>query len=128
MTADGSTIYGQVFNFVGRPLYTITSASIRFAKDWLSADYRLDLSQWTLSYINGISDNGKIVAGYGINSDGHTETWVTDLSTAPVPLLVGAWLMGTGLRRSPAYVASKTLKLSPSIPSDCLGSMLALMS
>ena len=35
----------------------------------------VDLSGWELSDVNGISADGQIVAGNGINPDGNTEAW-----------------------------------------------------
>jgi hypothetical protein len=106
LSADGFMVFGQVFNF-DMTTYKITSEGMiwdrangmRFAKDWLTADYGLDLTNWTLTYINGISDDGKTVAGTAIDPNGNTQAWVADLRAAPaaVPLPSSVWLMGSGL-------------------------------
>jgi len=102
ITADGSMIFGQVFNvspsFTSEGMIWDRAHGMRFAKDWLSADYGLDLANWTIGYVAGISDDNQIITGVGINPNGNTEAWVADLhATAPVPLPSGVWLMGSGL-------------------------------
>jgi len=106
ITGDGSMVFGQVFNF-DTATYKITSEGMvwdrahgmRFAKDWLTADYGLDLANWTLTYVNGISDDGKTVVGTAIDPSGNTQAWVADLRATPaaVPLPSSVWLMGSAL-------------------------------
>jgi probable HAF family extracellular repeat protein len=103
ISEDGSLVFGMVFNYA-TPTTPFTQEGMvwdrthgmRFAKDWLSQDYGLDLSLWTLQYVSGISDDGKTVVGYGLHN-GNTEAWVANLAAAPVPVPAGIWLLGSGL-------------------------------
>ncbi len=55
-------------------------------------DYGLDLTGWTLTYAEGISDNGLTVVGFGTNPSGDTEAWI-----AVIPEPSTALLLATGL-------------------------------
>lgn len=48
----------------------------------LTSSYGLDLTGWTLSVANGISNDGKSIVGYGSNPLGQTEAWI---ATVPEP-------------------------------------------
>jgi hypothetical protein len=54
-------------------------------KDVLVNDYGLDLTGWTLISAQGISDDGRTIAGHGFNPDGYREAWV---ATIPEPQLM----------------------------------------
>lgn len=104
ISVDGSLVFGQVFNydsvtstFTNEGMVWDRAHGMRFAKDWLTQDYGIDLAGWTLQYVSGVSDDNKVVVGYGINPNGNTEAWMANLNSAPVPLPAGGYLMVTGL-------------------------------
>jgi len=49
--------------------------SIRDLREVLSTDFALDVTEWWLTEATGISSNGRVIVGYGINPDGNTEAW-----------------------------------------------------
>jgi hypothetical protein len=59
-----------------------TANGMQNLRDVLVNDYSLDLTGWTLSTANGISNDGLTIAGCGINPDGYDEAWI---ATIPEP-------------------------------------------
>jgi uncharacterized membrane protein len=53
------------------------------------------LDGWTLATARGVSYDGNIIVGDGINPFGDTEAWMVNLTTVPVPGAV--WLFGSAL-------------------------------
>ena len=53
------------------------------------------LIDWVLLSATGVSANGKIITGFGIDPSGYTEAWVAHLSN--VPLAAALPLFATGL-------------------------------
>ena len=47
-------------------------------KGWFDAG--LDLTGWRLDYAEGISADGRAIAGYGFDPDGHREAWLVRFS------------------------------------------------
>jgi uncharacterized membrane protein len=52
----------------------------------LATDYGLDLKGWALRCAVGISDDGTVIAGYGVNPVGVVDSWIARL---PAPSLLG---------------------------------------
>jgi probable HAF family extracellular repeat protein len=95
VSADGSIVvgYGTVAKEGGGSRHEAflwdATDGMQHLYDLLVADP--DLAGWTLTDATGISANGRIIVGYGINPDGNTEAWRADLSPVPLP---GAALLG----------------------------------
>lgn len=54
-----------------------------------------DLAGWTLLRANAISDDGKVVAGIGLDAEGDLEGWVADLTiTCTPPASIGSVSLG----------------------------------
>jgi uncharacterized membrane protein len=53
-------------------------------KEWLESVHGLDLGTWQLTSVAGISNDGRTIAGTGVNPDGYTEAWIARLAL-PVP-------------------------------------------
>jgi len=68
VSADGSIIVGYAN---GAFIWT-ESSGIQNLQEVLEHDYGLDLSGWQLSAANGISDDGKVIAGEGCNTNRDT--------------------------------------------------------
>ena len=81
-SADGSVIVGHSDS--GKAWIWDDTNGVRFIFDVLEAD-GLDLTGWTLKRATGISDDGLVVVGEGINPDGNEEAWIADLSFIPEP-------------------------------------------
>ena len=101
ISADGSLVYGMVFNlpttstpFTQEGMVWDSNHGMRFADDWLTQDHGLDLSDWTIQYVSGISDDGLVAVGYGLHN-GNVEAWVADLRPVPIPGAV--WLFGSAI-------------------------------
>lgn len=60
---------------------------MRLIRDWLEADFGVDLSGWKLSLATDISADGLTIVGYGRNPDGNAEAWITRVPK-PVRLLL----------------------------------------
>lgn len=73
---------------------------MRKLDDVLVTDFGLDLTGWTLKAASGVSDDGLVVAGFGINPDGNTEAFIANMrqdQVAEVPAPGAAVLLGFGL-------------------------------
>jgi hypothetical protein len=64
---------------------------MRSLKDVLVNQYGLDLTAWTLTVANDISDDGRIIVGAGINPSGLPEGW---MATVPEPSTFVMTVMG----------------------------------
>jgi probable HAF family extracellular repeat protein len=84
VSADGSVIVGRSFDHAGEEAATIWTAETgtRNLRDVLEAEHGLDITGWTLIAAQGISADGRVIAGRGRNPQGDTEAWVARLGTA----------------------------------------------
>jgi hypothetical protein len=68
----------------------------------------LDLSGWTLTAATGVSDDGSVIVGRGINPSGDPEAWraeVPELAPPSIPALPGrALLLVLGAAIAAGYV------------------------
>lgn len=103
-SADGSVVIGYGHSWLGGEAFIWDADSgMRSLKDVLTNEYGLgpQLTGWTLCGPRGISDDGTVIVGYGINPSGQTEAWravlipepatLVLLATAAVGLLGLAW-------------------------------------
>ncbi len=75
---------------------------MRNLQDVLTNDYGLDLTGWTLEEANGISDDGRVIVGYGDNPAGQTQAWrvvIPEPSGIGLALTGGLVLLGIGQRK-----------------------------
>jgi probable HAF family extracellular repeat protein len=87
VSADGSIIVGRGVDETGvEPFIWDAARGTRNLTAVLRDDYGLtaSLAGWNLSEATAISDDGRIITGYGRNPSGDFEYWVADLG-APVP-------------------------------------------
>ncbi|MFO8012433.1 MAG: PEP-CTERM sorting domain-containing protein [Phycisphaerae bacterium] len=77
VTPDGRTIVGTVTWPGWHPEAFIWDPDhgLRTFQTVLEYQYGLDLSGWTLQRATGISGDGLVIVGSGINPDGNTEAW-----------------------------------------------------
>lgn len=110
VSADGSVVLG----YSGSNLFLWDEAAgMRELWSMLTFDYGLDLTGWVLEEALGLSDDGLVIAGWGINPYGQTEGWVAslrrDVVAVPEPstfaLLAGTVLLAGIRRRRRTHVA-----------------------
>jgi probable HAF family extracellular repeat protein len=120
VSADGSVIVGQSafvgeVNSVYRAFIWTEADGMRSLREWLVTECGLDLTGWTLEDATGISADGTIIVGNGINPDGQSQAWV---ATIPEPATV--WLLSFALlplaRRRPRGEAPSSRGLRQSRP------------
>jgi uncharacterized membrane protein len=108
VSADGSTIVGVVHAPAERAFIWDEVAGMRFL-DVVLTDLGLDLTGWTLGEATGISNDGRVIVGEGLNPNGDIEGWIANLgdteqvpALGPVALSVLAGLLAAtgGLRPS----------------------------
>ncbi len=92
VSADGGVVVGRFRSRWGDEAFIWDSTSgMRSLQDVLVVDYGLvdhglekDLlaGSWTLLEATGISDDGRVIVGYGLNPQGNTEAWRAVLGPA----------------------------------------------
>jgi probable HAF family extracellular repeat protein len=86
VSGNGSVVVGGSRSASGKEAFIWDAANgIRSLSTVLSTDFGLDLTGWTLSEATGISDDGRIVVGEGINPNGNPEAWRADLTPGGGP-------------------------------------------
>jgi probable HAF family extracellular repeat protein len=94
VSADGSVVVGIGSTSLGHEAFIWDATNgMRNLRDVLIDDYGLgeELTGWTLTQANGISDNGYTIIGYGTNPDGYTEAWI---ATIPEPGTISLLMAG----------------------------------
>ena len=80
VSGDGAVIVGYGNTDLGwEPFVWTESCGIRRLADVLRNDFGVDIGAWQLRYALGVSDDGLVIVGYGINPEGNTEGWVVCL-------------------------------------------------
>ena len=90
VSADGSVVVGWGNSATDTEAFLWdTTHGIRSLRDVLINDFGLStsLAGWKLEYARGISDDGRVVVGYGFNPNGEREAWIARLD--PQPTLAG---------------------------------------
>jgi len=83
VSANGSVIVGDDDDpILAKAFIWDEKHGMRYLKDVLENECGLDLTGWTLERATGVSADGLIIVGYGINHDGFTEGWI---ATIPEP-------------------------------------------
>jgi probable HAF family extracellular repeat protein len=80
VSGSGAVIVGYSNTDLGWvPFVWTESQGMRHLVDVLNDDYGLDVGQWVLQYAWGVSDDGLVIVGSGINPEGNQEGWVVCL-------------------------------------------------
>jgi hypothetical protein len=77
VSGDGSIIVG--YSDAHNALIWDAGHGMRSLQQTLDDAYELELPGWTLLAIMGVSDNGRAIAGHGMNPDGNIEAWLVRL-------------------------------------------------
>jgi len=93
ITADGSAVWGSSESASHQKHAFIWDETngMRNVQDMLTNDYGLDLTGWSLSITEGISDDGRVIIGYGRNPSGNTEAWMAVLAPLLTCVATGNW-------------------------------------
>ncbi|WP_168442369.1 hypothetical protein [Pontiella desulfatans] len=76
-SADGSVIVGYSNSDEGPEAFIWDESSgLMNLQDVLVHEHGLDLTGWSLTYGLAVSDNGKVIVGFGTNPDGDWEGWI----------------------------------------------------
>lgn len=96
VSADGSVIVGAGFDENGVQAMVWDEVNqMRSIRDILTTN-NIDLTGWQLQQAIGVSNDGTIIVGRGINPAGLSESWVVDLSVV-VPEPTSVVLLAVGM-------------------------------
>ncbi|MFG0283186.1 MAG: PEP-CTERM sorting domain-containing protein [Phycisphaerales bacterium JB039] len=87
-SADGSVIVGIAnhssfcgeYDESGEAFIWTEADGMRRVRDVLMLDHGVDVSGWALIAATGVSDDGTVICGHGVNPLGHYEGWVARLT------------------------------------------------
>jgi len=97
VSADGSVVVGSGSTIAGVEAFVWDAFyGMRNLKDVLETDFGLDLTGWTLVRAHSVSDDGLVIAGYGMNPDGATEAWIARLGARTEPTIADSCDVGGG--------------------------------
>jgi len=105
VSADGTIVFGWGNTSIGNEAFIWDAANgMRNLRTLLINDYGLNLTGWILSTGTGMSADGRVFTGEGINPAGQTEAWIADIRPAEVPepsslILAFTALGAIGVRR-----------------------------
>jgi probable HAF family extracellular repeat protein len=95
LSADGSVIVGysvtsgDIHNGTKQAFIWDSQNGMRNFQNVLVNDYGLNLTGWSLLEATGISDNGMVIVGNGINPNGYEEAWIATVPEPATLLLLG---------------------------------------
>jgi uncharacterized membrane protein len=79
-SADGSVVVGRSNSASSREAFLWDALNgMRELDEVLVTDFGLDLTGWTLQAATGVSDDGLVVSGYGLNPDGNIEAFIANM-------------------------------------------------
>lgn len=97
VSSDGSVVVGQGNSASGNEAFIWDATNGMRNLKTVLVGLGLNLTGWTLTSAKGISSDGNIIVGEGINPSGDTEAWMADINAVPEPatlLLLGSALLG----------------------------------
>ncbi len=97
VSADGSVVVGRSDSDSGMEAFIWDSSNGMQSVATILESGGMGLTGWRLDSATGVSDDGQILTGWGINPSGKTEAWVANLGTEPIPEPATIALLGIGL-------------------------------
>ena len=89
---DGSVIVGRGESSIGYETFIWRqSTGIQNLRELLISQGVGNLGNWRLEQANGISADGNVIVGWGINPDGKNEAWMVNLNPVPEPASLAIW-------------------------------------
>jgi len=80
VSADGTTVVGRSFAMPdGGAFIWDEAGGIRSIQDMLQKVHGIVLPGWSLDAAEGVSDDGRVIVGFGTNPDGVTQPWRVEL-------------------------------------------------
>lgn len=126
VSADGHIVVG-VGGTQPAPIAAIwTEATGLLELKALLTGYGLDLTGWTLSNANGVSADGQVIVGDGINPDGQVEAWRALLGAATTT--TGAAQPGDvalAVANAAAFAVGRPVTINPGGPNEESGTVAA---
>lgn len=99
VSADGSIVVGSATTDRGEEAFMWDGLhGMRLLAD-VATEYGLHLEGWTLISANGISADGRVIVGGGINPQGHNEAWMIVIPAPPTVMLLAATAFAGNRRR-----------------------------
>jgi uncharacterized membrane protein len=91
VSRDGSVIVGYSYDESGQTAMVWDAVHGMRSVKTILQDSGLDLTGWTLWEANGISDDGSVIVGIGINPGGSVEGWI---AVIPEPTYFNLFALG----------------------------------
>jgi probable HAF family extracellular repeat protein len=77
VSQNGSVVVGKSFSDTSSEAFIWRiGQGLQSLKEVLTTEYKLDLTGWQLLSAYGISDDGKVITGTGVNPSGNDEGWI----------------------------------------------------
>jgi probable HAF family extracellular repeat protein len=96
VSANGEVIVGVATGILGEDLASVWDwRGLRNLRTVLITEFGMDLSGWTLTKATGVSNDGRIVVGTGVNPKGFTEGWRATMID-PLDQPTCGWGLGLG--------------------------------
>jgi probable HAF family extracellular repeat protein len=106
VSGDGSIVVGECWPpFYGGAFFWTAEDGMRHLEDVLVDDYGLDLTGWSLTSAEAISDDGKTIIGNGGSSEGGYG-WIATIPEPATGILVAVGAAGMARRRRTSYRAA----------------------
>lgn len=83
ISEDASTIVGAAYSAVGSEAVRWTNSGGVESIRQLLVDHGIDMTGWRLWTATGVSSDGNVIVGYGMNPQKKWEAWRVELSTDP---------------------------------------------
>lgn len=82
VSADGAVVVGTTLNFPSEAVIWTAAAGMRPLETYLQDELNINLPGWLgLTEAVGISDDGLVIAGNGVNASGFTEAFIAKLAS-----------------------------------------------
>ena len=87
VSGDGSTVVGRSFAVPNGGAFVWDEAQgMRSIQELLANEHGIALEGWSLDAAHGMSDDGRVIVGFGRNPDGVTQPWRVELrAVEPAP-------------------------------------------
>ena len=100
ISADGSTVVGLGTTASGHEAFIWDAENGMREIHAVLTNFGLDLTGWRLYEATGVSGNGRVIVGRGLNASGSSEAWIAVLpGPEKVPALgaIEIWILAVGL-------------------------------